>query len=124
MSITTVGISDLRAARHRAGARLEAALRQTARTTAGKIRTGAQARVRVGTGQTKAAIRIVEGHGQVRVEVADVPGRHPMVPVWLEFGTSKMPAQPFMGPALDAERAAYARAGEAANAKVLSEELG
>jgi HK97 gp10 family phage protein len=107
----------------RVTSRLEAELRTVARNTAGRMKTGAQARVRVRTGQTKTRIVVVEqaDKKQFSVEVEDIPGRNPMVPVWIEFGTRKMPAQPFMGPAADAERDQYRADGEAACARVLEQ---
>lgn len=103
------------------GPRLEAELRTVASNTAARMRTGIQGRVRVRSGRFRASIVIVEDADQkrFRVEAADVAGRNPMVPVWQEFGTRKMGAQPAFGPAADAERAAYGRDGEAACARVL-----
>lgn len=119
----TTGIDELRRATAATGRRLETELRTAARTSAGRIRDGMRALVRVRTGATRNAIVIVEAEGQVTVAVAPIPGRNPMVPVWIEYGTSRTPAQPFAAPALNAERANYARAGEAACDRVLREEL-
>jgi hypothetical protein len=117
------GVRQLQEQTVRVASRLEAELRAVASRTAKRMQGGMQARVRVRSGLTREHIVIVEdpANRQVRVEVADVPGRHPMLPVWIEYGTKRMPARPFAGPAADAERATYLAEGEAACAKVLVE---
>jgi hypothetical protein len=114
---------QLQAQSERVTTRLEAELRGVAARTAQRMKGGAQARVRVRTRATQTAIVVVEeaDKRQFRVEVQDVAGRNPMVPVWLEYGTSTLGAQPFMGPAADAERATYLAEGEAACARVFGE---
>lgn len=108
----------------RVPSRVEAALREVAATSAGRVQRSAKARVPKGPERkTEQAIVVVEEaeKRQFRVQVNDVPGRNPMVPVWLEFGTSKMGARPFMGPALDEIRSTYTRDGEQAVANILNE---
>jgi HK97 gp10 family phage protein len=123
MGVTVNGVDDLLRATDRAGERLEAGLRSVAQRTAARIRNGAQSRVRLHTGATRRGIVIVESHdkGQIRVEATPAPLAHPMLPWWIELGTSKMPAAPFMGPAIDAERSNYAHDGEGANNRALEE---
>ena len=120
----SAAVDILRAQSTRVESRLEAELREVAARTARRMQGGAQLRVRVRSRKTHDAIKVREEREKRRylVEVEDVPGRNPMVPVWLEYGTSKMSAHPFMGPAADAERATYAAEGEAACARVLNEE--
>lgn len=92
-----------------AAERVEVRLKALAHKRAMVVRASAQARVRVATGATKEHIIVVDdsANRQFRVEVQDVPGRNPLVPVWIEFGTSKMPARPFLGPAVDESRTAF-----------------
>lgn len=53
------------------------------------------------TGATKVGIHAVAATGRRAALVAErnVPGDDPKVPLYLEFGTEKMEAQPFMRPA-------------------------
>lgn len=120
----SAAVDQLKAQAARVSTRLEAELRAVAARTARRMQGGAQLRVRVRSRKTHDAIKVREEPDKRRflVEVEDVPGRNPMVPVWLEYGTAKMGAHPFMGPAADAERATYAAEGEAACARVFSEE--
>jgi HK97 gp10 family phage protein len=92
-----------------AAERVEVRLKPLAHRRAMAVRAAAQARVRVATGATREHIIVVDdsSNRQFRVEVQDVPGRNPMVPVWIEFGTSKVPARPFLGPAVDESRTAF-----------------
>ena len=119
MSAITSTLGAFQQGVDRAATRIEAELRAVAQRTAGRVKSGVVARMREATGKMKASVHVVEeaDKRQFRVEAADVPGRNPMVPVWHEFGTSKMPAQPAFGPALEEVRADYAREGEAACAK-------
>jgi len=66
------------------------------------------------TGKTRAALHVVDDSArkQYRVEVADIPGRDPMVPVYLEFGTVGMSARPFLRPAVDENRDGYRQDAE------------
>lgn len=121
MSATT--ITELVQEADRTASRLETELRALAQRTSARVQRVAQARVRVRTRQTQQHIRVYEDSDkrQFRIQVDDVAGRNPMVPVWLEFGTSKLGAQPFMGPALEEVRGDYARDGERVCETVLGE---
>jgi HK97 gp10 family phage protein len=103
--------------------RLERELKQLAHRRALTVAEKARERVRVRTGKTKAHIRVVENSAQhaFTVAVEDVEGRNPMVPVWIEFGTSKMAAQPFLGPAIDSSRGEFEREAAALLMSALAE---
>lgn len=61
------------------------------------------------TGKMRAALHIVDDSARkrFRVEVADIPGRDPMVPVYYEYGTVGMSAHPAFRPAVDENRDGY-----------------
>lgn len=72
------------------------------RKTAADIKAGAQSRAPVDTGNLRSNIR-TRSTGKFSAEVvANAP-----YSVYVEFGTSKMGAQPFMVPAAEAQRAAF-----------------
>lgn len=69
-----------------------------------------------GTGQTARALHVVE-HEAVKafsVEVGPVPQRPDNVALWLELGTVKMTARPFLRPAIEEHAPAYIREAEQA----------
>jgi hypothetical protein len=103
--------------------RLEHALRLVAQNTAVRVQAAAKAGVAKRTRATELAIRVVEEPKQklFRVQVDDITGRHPMAPVWLEYGTVHTPAKPYMGPALEGQRASYLADVGDASARVLRE---
>lgn len=85
---------------HQAEARVKAA----AKVTADRIQTEARARVRRATGATATAITVQEAPGPLggyRVFVGPTRDAHGFsrpdnLPLWLEFGTRYMGAQPFL----------------------------
>ncbi len=100
------GIDDLDAALERlggalSGEHLEGLLRQAIQPTAEHAR----AHVAVQTGQVRDAIEVTGHHTRTRatasVEVlGSTPGGPAREAIFLEFGTSKMAAEPFLRPAL------------------------
>lgn len=78
------------------------------------------------TGKTRAALHVVDdsSHKRFRVEVGDIPGRDPMVPVYLEFGTVGMNAKPFLRPASDENRAGYVREAERLAVDLITKGIG
>lgn len=66
------------------------------------------------TGAMRGALHVVDdaARKQYRVEVADIPGRDPMVPVYYEFGTVETPAHPAFRPAVDENRDGYVQDAE------------
>lgn len=113
--VTVTGLREMRAGARALPAALSGALRGVAASTAVRIRTGARARLAAqtaGTGRTGDSLAIVEDAAgkAFRVEPTPVPRRPANLPLWLEYGTWKMGARPFLGPALQAESAQYIRA--------------
>jgi hypothetical protein len=87
-----------RLAGHKAGLEIQAA--KIEEKLAREIAVVAQDFVPVKSGKTKSSIRAEAREGAWAV-VADRKGDRPDVPVYLEFGTRYMAAQPFMVPAAD-----------------------
>ena len=96
------------------GRRVNDDVNSAAGESARRIQAGAQARVKVRTGRTRASITIVRGARGFRVEAQTPPGMHPLVPVWIEYGTVRSAPAPFLGPATDAEREPFHCAAAAA----------
>lgn len=101
-----------------------AALKVVARDTAERIRDGARARLQAqtrGTGQTADAITIEDIPGGYKVFV-NTPGNRPEnLTIWLEFGTQKMTARPFMFAAARLEEGGHMRRVEAALREAVAE---
>lgn len=80
---------------------------------AAEMRTRLRAQTK-GTGLTASAIDVDTQAKSVRIVVRETPFRLPMLPFWLEFGTRKMPARPFIQPTIRANEAQHHRDKEAA----------
>jgi HK97 gp10 family phage protein len=107
-----VDVSALLAAFDRLGPVAERACHAAARATAERVREEARARVRRATGQTASAITVDEAEpplGGWRVYVDRMGSRPANLPIWIEFGTSKMPAQPFLFNSAQLEEGAHLR---------------
>lgn len=124
--VTTTGLAEMRTAVDTLAQREKAALQDTAVQTGRRIAARAQRLLRQqthGTGQTAAEIHLVtDAHGcQV---ISDAPADRPAdLPTYLEFGTVKMGARPYMRPALDAEATPYQRDSERASFTTVQEVL-
>lgn len=118
-------LSDL----ERAAVNVESDLKAAAERRAHAVKAGAQSRLpskgdtTYATGTMKAHVVVVDdsAHKQFRVEVEDVAGRDPLVPVYHEFGTVGTAAKPFLRPAVDENRDSYIKDAEAAVAQRWSE---
>lgn len=92
---------------------MEQRARHVAHMTAQRVGAGIRARVRFATGQhLRNNVTVVEDTGgrQFAVGFRDATAGasgHPMMPVWHEFGTEKMAANPAVGDSVAAERSAY-----------------
>lgn len=124
IDVTTEGLDGLRADFARLPRVVRTNVSPAIGETAQAIVAGAQARVRVRTGRLRAAIaaRVVRddaGGIRTRVEITD-----PIAAAYAphqEFGTRFSPANPFIGPAADAQRARYMDRLEVAGHGVESE---
>lgn len=130
-SVTVTGLAEFKRGVEQLPAAVQTAMRSVAHRTAQKVQALAQRRVPVATGYTKDNIHITEeadrnqftvdaGTDRPRVGLAlhrsTRTGRtHTqkvtlnMLPVWLEYGTVKMSARPFMRPAAEESDAGYKR---------------
>lgn len=145
-SVTTTGLTDMRAGIAQLPTRVTAALRAVAWRTSRRVYEGARSRVAVDTGYTRDNISVTEDAANQQFIVSagtDRPrvrfslhrmtrsGRiHTqkvtlnMLPIWLEYGTRKMTARPFMRPAAEAESETYKREMEHAAIEAAREALG
>jgi HK97 gp10 family phage protein len=117
--VTQAGMTEARRALERLPSSVSLALRGAAHLIAVRIRDGAKQRLLAqthGTGRTANAIAVVEDaeQQQFRVESKAVRPAPANLPIWLEYGTSKMAARPYMRPAAEAQRDDYQRAAERA----------
>ncbi len=111
-SAVASGLKELEAGIERLEPSVTAALKQTARESAGRIASHAAQLLNSqthGTGRTAAAIRVLDesDRKQYVVNSPGHPDRPANLPVWLEFGTRYMTAKPHMRPAADAESERY-----------------
>ena len=124
----TVDTADLLAALARLGARAERHVHAAAKVTAEKIREEARGRVRRATGRTANAIVTEEAEGPLggwRVYVEPMPPRAANLPQWIEFGTKKMQARPFLFSSARLEAGAHLRrVSEALDAAIEEQGLG
>lgn len=89
----------LLAALDRLDERIGVRLKDVARDTAERIQRDARARLARqthGTGQTADAITVEDIRGGYRVFVGPQGNRPANLPIWLEFGTKRMTARPFL----------------------------
>lgn len=138
---TTTGVEELRRAIQQLPERMEQALRKHARDTALRIAAGMRRRLpeegstEYASGITRDSV-VVTPHVDERYYTAEVgpapahrrdDGRTaylPNLPIWLEHGTSKMQARPFLRPSVDEERDRYIREGKAIAEKTAEGALG
>lgn len=117
MTVTTTGVKELTAAALTFPGVVRAAARQVDQATAKRVADQARARLNAvtnGTGKTAAAITVTQTATGAQIAVRAVPGRHPLLPLWIEFGTRRQPARPFFTPAVEANRTPHHKAHEAA----------
>lgn len=110
--MTTTGLNELRRSVEMFPAAVTAALRQVARATAARVEAGARERIQSSRYPARArAITITtdEDAANKRFVVIAAPApRYPAnMPLWIEHGTIRVPATPFMRPAAKAEEPRY-----------------
>jgi HK97 gp10 family phage protein len=129
MSVDFSQLTNFLRGLERAAINVEADLKAAAGRRARAVQAAAQSRLpRKGdtpyaTGMMREHVVVVEDEArrQFRVEVEDIPGRDPLVPVYHEFGTVGTAAKPFLRPAVDENRDSYIADAERAVAQRLSE---
>lgn len=104
------------------------ALRSVAQRAAGRVYTSAQTRLRTqlhGQGVFITGLRIVERSEMQAfiVDVGSVIGRPDNLALWIERGTVKMSARPFLRPSLEEHSAAYITESDAAVEKAVAESM-
>lgn len=117
--VMQTGMTEARRTVDRLPRAVSQALRGAAFVTATRIRDKAKALLLAqtqGTGKTAAAIAVHEDEDQqqFRVESKAVRPAPANLPLWLEHGTVKMSARPYMRPAAESQRDEYVRASERA----------
>jgi HK97 gp10 family phage protein len=130
-SFKQTGLAEMRRAAEQFPDDQRAALKGVARATAHRILgrsrqlLGEQTH---GTGFTASQLEVTEDEPNKQFLVGANPGlvrRHPWnLMIWLEYGTSKMRARPFMRPAADAEREPYRREMAAASSSAAAKTFG
>ena len=120
----SVDVRALLAALDQLGPAAERHVHRAARITAEQIRDEASGRVRRATGKTAGAITIEEAPpplGGYRVFVGAVLGRAANLPQWIEFGTRRMEARPFLFSSARLEEGAHLRRISEAMTKAIAE---
>ncbi len=120
VTFTIDGLDALRTAAAALPDRVEAATKAVAQSTAARVLAGARARWLAqrkapGTALADAmTLREDAANQQFVVESPAPRGQPASLPIWLSYGTVKMPARPYLAPAAEAEDAQYASDMEAA----------
>jgi hypothetical protein len=114
VTVTSTGLDALYAATRDLNTRMTTRLQAVAAASAFRVKTRAQQLLRSqthGTGATANAIGIVEDARRKRYQVVSQapPHKPDLLPIWIEYGTSRQPARPYMRPAADAEEETYVR---------------
>ncbi len=129
-AVTSTGLEEMRAACHQLPAAETAALRGVAQATATRMLAHARELLR---GQLKSdrtalieALVLEEDAANQAFRVVSKPpaGQPQMLPVWIEYGTVKMPARPYMHPSAEGEIDRYRRDMEAASIEAVAKVLG
>lgn len=128
--MTITGLDTLTVGVNALPTRLREVSRTVAAAAAGRILADAKARLlahmKTNRHALADAIAITEDPANRQFTVASTApaGQIPMLPAWVEYGTVREPARPYMGPAAAAESPRYASEMEAAMVAVVSERLG
>ena len=112
VGVTTMGLREARAAVEQLPRAVTLALRGVAWQSSRRIQEDAKRRLRAqthGTGKTADAIVVIEEAEEQQFVIASQgdAGDAANLPLWLEFGTVKMSARPYMRPSALAESDRY-----------------
>lgn len=112
-AITITGVDELRARLRRLPELVRPHIAQAHAATGEQLVAGAQARAPKFTGRLREKLSARVSADGARVNISLETPR-PFYWYWVEFGTSKMAARPFLLPTVDAERSAHVSRLEAA----------
>ncbi len=127
-SVTITGLDEAKRAVENLPRAVTLAQRAVAFRASRRVYDSAKARLQSsthGTGATARGLRVVE-RDQIKafiVDVGPVPGRPDNLPLWLELGTIKMGARPFLRPSMEQHSDSYVRESEDAVVAVAREAL-
>jgi HK97 gp10 family phage protein len=129
MPVTIKGLDALAKAVDRLPSAVTEALKQEAHASADRLAEAAKANLRSkthGSGKLADSIEVLDKSDEKKftVNVPGGEGEDPMLGVYLEYGTKKMDARPFLRPARDAEEARYLRNMAAVATKAIKDLLG
>ncbi|MGX1512236.1 HK97-gp10 family putative phage morphogenesis protein [Streptomyces collinus] len=103
ITVTIEGLPELRQRLEELPTEVKAACFRALKESAGAIIDGTKGRVKIDTRNLHGSVKARYENNRVRAEIGwwDRDDRYA---VWQEFGTSKMPANPSLGPALEEEK--------------------
>jgi plasmid stability protein len=127
--VTTTGLEEYRRAVQTLPDTVKATLQAIAAATATRIQARAKdiltSKLKTDRQALIDAIVVDHDAANQRYQVISLPprGQPQNVPIWVEYGTKKMEARPYMRPSADAEQDRYVRESQAASADVLRKAL-
>lgn len=104
-SSQVIGLADLQAELDRLGPKLHEVVAEAVEDTAKEVLAQARRDVPVDTGLTRDGLDIAYRDDGLTADVGEGDDSRAHIAGFLEFGTSAMPARPFMTPAAEAQRA-------------------
>lgn len=122
--VTSTGTKELLAGIGKLSPAVTAAARRVAIASSNRIASSMRRLIRVRTGKTRStiAIEVEEQKRQVVIKVGDIDG--PPVAWFIERGTVRMEAKPFMRPSFEAENDQYRHDLERETAAAAQDALG
>lgn len=129
-SFTQTGVNEMRAAVQQLPTAVTAALRGVAEATAKRMLANAKAILRERLKTDRHALidaLVIEENAanhEFRVISKSPSGQSANLPIWIEYGTVKMGARPYMHPSAEAELDQYRRDCETASAGAASRLIG
>lgn len=105
--VTVDGLDELKKRLEKLSGDLRAKAEDALSESADAVKKDMMRRVPVDTGNLRRSITARVRKRQLTANVGPRPGKSAFYGYWVEFGTSSMRAQPFAGPAAEAERARW-----------------